>query len=134
MGEEIQKRRRQRNYTKSHTNLETLDRLWEEFRMLNVFKYAEEKGNRKAFLEALNKHSRAKNSAFFMRIRQGRASAVKICMWGWRRFALADGAIFRRSDAIFRQLDRKNRQLDRSGRKSRNCGEYFINNFKLSFF
>ncbi|WP_422449163.1 hypothetical protein [Thermoanaerobacterium sp. DL9XJH110] len=33
--------------------------------MLNVFKYAEERGKQEGFLEALNKHSRAKNSAFF---------------------------------------------------------------------
>ncbi|WP_422448466.1 hypothetical protein [Thermoanaerobacterium sp. DL9XJH110] len=93
--------------------------------MLNVFKYAEERGKREGFLEALNKHSRAKSAAFSVY-----AAWASFCgedyMWGWQRFSLADGAIFRRSDTTFRQLGRKNRQLDKYGRRFRSCREYFI--------
>ncbi|MDD4569416.1 MAG: DUF4351 domain-containing protein [Tepidanaerobacteraceae bacterium] len=34
---------------------ETLDKLWEEFRMLNVFKYAEERGKQVGLLEGIEK-------------------------------------------------------------------------------
>jgi hypothetical protein len=36
-------------------DIETLDKLWEEFRMLNVFKYAEERGKQEGFLEGMEK-------------------------------------------------------------------------------
>jgi flagellar biosynthesis/type III secretory pathway protein FliH len=34
---------------------ETIEKLWEEFKMLNVFKYAEERGKKEGFQEGIEK-------------------------------------------------------------------------------